>query len=54
VGQFTVLNGAHGVTEALAEIIQQASALTNMARRTLLPGSARAAMDGEPTSDAED
>jgi uncharacterized membrane protein YqiK len=54
VGQFTVLNGAHGVTEALAEIIQQAGALTNMARQTLLPGSARAATDGEPTSDAED
>jgi flotillin len=54
VGQFTVLNGAHGVTEALAEIIQQAGALTNMARQTLLPGSARAAMDGEPTSDAKD
>ena len=54
VGQFTVLNGARGVTEALAEIIQQAGALTNMARQTLLPGSARAATDGEPTSDADD
>jgi uncharacterized membrane protein YqiK len=54
VGQFTVLNGAQGVTGALAEIIQQAGALTNMARETLLPGSARAAMDGEPTSGDED
>jgi flotillin len=55
VGQFTVLNGAEGVTEALATIIQQAGALTNMARQTLLPGSgsSRAAMDGEPTPDAE-
>jgi uncharacterized membrane protein YqiK len=52
VGQFTVLNGAQGVTQALAEIIQQAGALTNMARQTLLPESARAATDGEPTSDA--
>jgi len=54
VGQFTVLNGAQGVTGALAEIIQQAGALTNMARQTLLPGPTRAAMDGEPTSRAED
>jgi uncharacterized membrane protein YqiK len=37
VGQFTVLNGAQGVTGALAEIIQQAGALTGMARQSLLP-----------------
>jgi hypothetical protein len=37
VGQFTVLNGAQGVTAALAEIIQQAGALTGMARESLLP-----------------
>jgi hypothetical protein len=37
VGQFTVLNGAQGVTSALAEIIQQAGALTAVARRTLAP-----------------
>ncbi len=48
IGQFTVLNGAQGVTSALAEIIQQAGALTGLARESLLPavtgnGSARAA-----------
>ncbi|MFL6241203.1 MAG: flotillin family protein [Actinomycetes bacterium] len=37
VGQFTVLNGAQGVTGALAEIIQQAGALTGLARESLLP-----------------
>jgi uncharacterized membrane protein YqiK len=37
VGQFTVLNGAQGVTSALAEIIQQAGALTGLARESLLP-----------------
>jgi flotillin len=37
VGSFTVLNGAEGVTGALAEIIQQAGALTNLARETLMP-----------------
>jgi uncharacterized membrane protein YqiK len=37
VGQFTVLNGAQGVTGALAEIIQQAGALTSMARESLMP-----------------
>jgi flotillin len=37
VGQFTVLNGAQGVTGALAEIIQQAGALTGLARQALLP-----------------
>jgi uncharacterized membrane protein YqiK len=37
VGQFTVLNGAQGVTSALAEIIQSAGALTAVARRTLAP-----------------
>jgi flotillin len=37
VGQFTVLNGAQGVTSALAEIIQSAGALAAVARRTLAP-----------------
>ncbi|MFI9509363.1 flotillin family protein [Nocardia sp. NPDC052566] len=37
VGNFTVLNGAQGVTSALAEIIQQAGALTTLARESLLP-----------------
>jgi uncharacterized membrane protein YqiK len=38
VGTFTVLNGAEGVTGALAQIIQQAGALAGLARETLLPG----------------
>jgi uncharacterized membrane protein YqiK len=37
VGTFTVLNGAEGVTGALAQIIQQAGALSSMARETLMP-----------------
>jgi hypothetical protein len=37
VGQFTVLNGAQGVTSALAEVIQQAGALAMVARRTITP-----------------
>ena len=37
VGQFTVLNGAQGVTSALSEVIQQAGALATVARRTLTP-----------------
>ena len=37
VGTFTVLNGAAGVTETLAEMIQQAGALANIARQTLMP-----------------
>ena len=37
VGSFTVLNGAEGVTSALAEVIQQAGALAGMARDTLMP-----------------
>jgi uncharacterized membrane protein YqiK len=37
IGQFTVLNGAQGVTSALAEIIQSAGALAAVARRTLTP-----------------
>jgi uncharacterized membrane protein YqiK len=37
IGNFTVLNGAAGVTGALAEIIQQAGALTGMARESLFP-----------------
>ena len=37
VGNFTVLNGAEGVTGALAEIIQQAGALSGMARNAPSP-----------------
>ena len=37
VGQFTVLNGAQGVTSALAEVIQQAGALASVARKTITP-----------------
>jgi flotillin len=42
VDQFTVLNGAQGVTGALAEIIQQAGALTGLARQSLMPALTRA------------
>ena len=50
IDQFTVLNGAQGVTGALAEIIQQAGALTGMARNSLLPAITKAATtpDGQP------
>jgi uncharacterized membrane protein YqiK len=48
VGQFTVLNGAQGVTSALSEVIQQAGALASVARRTLTP--LLAGPDGQPTS----
>ena len=37
ISSFTVLNGAQGVTGALAEIIQQAGALSDMARSALSP-----------------
>ena len=37
VGQFTVLNGAQGVTSALSEVIQQAGALAMVARKTITP-----------------
>src|SRR5450759_2927784 len=37
IGQFTVLNGAQGVTSALGEVIQQAGALVGIARRTIAP-----------------
>ncbi len=37
VGQFTVLNGAQGVTSALGEVIQQAGALVSIARNTITP-----------------
>jgi len=37
VGTFTVLNGAQGVTSALAEVIQQAGALAGVARNSLSP-----------------
>jgi flotillin len=48
VGQFTVLNGAQGVTSALAEVIQQAGALATVARRTITP--LLAGPDGQSTS----
>ena len=38
VGQFTVLNGAEGVTGAMAQVIQQAGVLAGLARNALLPG----------------
>ncbi len=41
VGNFTVLNGAEGVTGALAQIIQQAGTLSNMAREALMPQTAK-------------
>jgi len=37
IGQFTVLNGAQGVTSALGDVIQQAGALVGIARRTIAP-----------------
>jgi uncharacterized membrane protein YqiK len=60
VGQFTVLNGAQGVTSALAEIISQAGALTGLARESLLPavtgnnGSRKPAAVGNGTAATED
>ena len=58
IGQFTVLNGAQGVTSALAEIIQQAGALTGLARESLLPavtGNGRGSTNGAtPTPPADD
>ena len=41
VGSFTVLSGAQGVTGALAEIIQQAGGLAQLARTTLMPDTVR-------------
>ncbi len=37
VGSFTVLNGAQGVTSAMAEVIQQAGVLAGLARSALRP-----------------
>src|SRR5450759_2838869 len=37
IGQFTVLNGAQGVTSALGDVIQQAGALVGIARQTVTP-----------------
>ena len=37
VDNFTVLNGAQGVTSALGEVIQQAGVLSGMARKALAP-----------------
>jgi hypothetical protein len=51
VGNFTVLNGAEGVTGALAQIIQQAGALSNMARETLMaPTGVNASSNGKAPS----
>jgi uncharacterized membrane protein YqiK len=47
VDQFTVLNGAQGVTGALAEIIQQAGALSGLARQSLLPALTRSSSPPE-------
>ena len=47
VGQFTVLNGAQGVTSALSEVIQQAGALAMVARRTITP--LLTGPEGQPT-----
>ena len=47
VGQFTVLNGAQGVTSALGDVIQQAGALVSIARRTINP--LLAGSDAQPT-----
>jgi uncharacterized membrane protein YqiK len=53
VGNFTVLNGAEGVTGALAQIIQQAGTLSSMAREALMPqavanGAVRSANGAKP------
>lgn len=47
VGQFTVLNGAQGVTGALADIISQAGALTGLAKEALLPAVAGSLTNGK-------
>jgi flotillin len=59
VGQFTVLNGAQGVTQALSEVIQQAGALAIVARQTITPllsapnrGAAPATKPATPTAPA--
>jgi hypothetical protein len=56
VGQFTVLNGAAGVTSALAEIIQEAGALASVARNTITPllsgDSSRSGSNGNATRPA--
>ena len=50
IGQFTVLNGAEGVTGAIAEIIQQAGALTSMARESLMPAVTGTLKDGSASN----
>jgi flotillin len=50
VGSFTVLNGAEGVTGALAQIIQQAGALSGMAREALMPKPAQMSSNGHAPS----
>lgn len=51
VGTFTVLNGASGVTETLAEMIQQAGALANLARQTMIPMLGNQSGDGTTGAD---
>lgn len=46
VGNFTVLDGAQGVTGALATVIQQAGALARLTRQTLMAESAARTDDG--------
>jgi flotillin len=50
ISNFNVLNGAAGVTGALAEIIQQAGALTGMARESLLPAITNSGQNGNAAS----
>jgi uncharacterized membrane protein YqiK len=57
VGNFTVLNGAQGVTGAMAEVIQQAGVLAGLARTALMPdgpanGSSPRAAGIKPTEPA--
>jgi len=51
VGQFTVLNGAQGVTSALAEVIQSAGALASVARNTLTTSLLAAGDQNRPAND---
>jgi flotillin len=55
VGTFTVLNGASGITEVLAELIQQGGVLANVARQTMSPmignqNGSTSSRDGEHTN----
>jgi flotillin len=48
VGSFTVLNGAQGVTGAMAEVIQQAGVLAGLARTALMPDGQGMVRSAEP------